>query len=200
MTLATHIYLQEDVNIEELFERGQLFLQQYDEEHRPPSAQRSNKGPSKWSKSGVWNIGNELGQGLPGILDLDYKPGSMLVTSEESAAHDEDCNYPGNKYYDDAAEECDGAWHNPVAWAELSLDTAYGYKGPNGISCSQLHALLLFYLDELGYKFLWKNEYTGEISNQLEGIDNFIGSGESAMDWFNTVVKPFIQSEIENHD
>lgn len=195
MTLDTAIYIQDDVDVPELFEKCQLFLQKHDEEHRPPSAQISTNEPRgwPWPEDGVWRMGNRLGQGLPGILDVLYKPGQMLVTPEDNAAHDEDCNLPGNKYYEEEWDTCDGSHHKPVCWIEIGIDTAYGFRGENGMDCSMLHALLLYYLDDLGYKFLWKNEYSGEINNQLEGIAEFIGNGADAANWFANVVKPMIE-------
>ena len=66
--------------------------------------------------------------------------------------------------------ECD----RPACWAEIALDTAYGYSGPEG-GCGSLHARILSELapwlasKDVGWS--WQNEWTGNIYQGTDGLE-----------------------------
>lgn len=59
----------------------------------------------------------------------------------------------------------------------LDFDTAYGYRGPGGESCSQLHGRIVTYLagavTALGGEYIWQDEYTGEWYTDLSYVPEF---------------------------
>jgi hypothetical protein len=81
----------------------------------------------------------------------------------------------------------------PMHYIRLNFDTSYGYESPIG-DCSALHASYLMKLADLGYEFLWKNEYTGDIYYSTTGIDTLLKSGEDAGEWFQNTVLPFFEA------
>src|SRR5690606_25459508 len=136
----------------------------------------------------AWSIGNLPGQGLCALLDISYRPGAPLRTPEQAAEHDEDiCNLP-----------CDGDRHPPACWLEISINTAYGYKGDNGEGCGDLHARLVAelgqWLDERGIRWSWKNEFTGDIHSGYERLIDLCSAGFEATAWFRTSVLPAIEA------
>lgn len=68
-------------------------------------------------------------------------------------------------------EEC--TYFSPRCFMELSFDTGYGYRGPEGYA-SDLHEQYIRelhkWLSDRGARLKWKNEFTGEV---FEGIDGF---------------------------
>src|SRR5690242_14095966 len=56
---------------------------------------------------------------------------------------------------------------------EVSFDTAYGYRGPEG-GCGDLHARLVrelgAWLDGRRVRWSWLNEWTGEVHEGYEGL------------------------------
>lgn len=189
MTLNTEIYLHGQVNIPEFFEFCQRALLAFDGEARSLEAVvwTDDEG---WRGDGTRRRANRLGQGLPAILDLTYRSDGPLMTVEQSAAHNDWCNEEG---------DCDGSHHTPPNWATVSLDTAYGYKDPHsGWGCGDLHAALirLFgdYLDKHGVQFSWENEFTGEVHDGYNNLDDLGAQGANAGEWFRNVVLPAIAS------
>jgi hypothetical protein len=72
MTLDTRVYVHDEVDVHELFAECRRLLGA-DESHR------SFDGPSRWSSHrDSWTVGNGLGQGLPALLAIDYRPGAPL--------------------------------------------------------------------------------------------------------------------------
>jgi hypothetical protein len=93
---------------------------------------------------------------------------------------------------------------NGTAALEVSFDTSYGYRGPNGESCSALHARLVAklgeWLDGRGVAWWWCNEYTGEWhANDAAGraaLAEFAGAHTrpgGADEWFRSLVLPAIE-------
>jgi hypothetical protein len=119
---------------------------------------------------------NEPDQGLPAWLMLEHNDGEPIADEI-----DEECGAP------------------PAGYAEVSFDTAYGYQGEHGESCTQLHALLVVqvtsWLAVRRYGWAWQNEYTGEWHDTVTGepMAAFIGNGEQAREWFTTQVVPLIR-------
>lgn len=135
---------------------------------------------------GEWSVGNKSGQGLPALLDIEFRPGEPLRTEEQSAACDTYCD-----------DDCDGKWHRPACWLSLSFDTTYSYTDEHG-GCGHLHARLLADLGEWlasrGVSWCWQNEFTGEYHESFEGLDELAGGGDTAREWFAERVVPAIEA------
>lgn len=75
---------------------------------------------------------------------------------------------------DDPELEDDDVHYNPHAYIELSFETAYGYRGPDGEDCSALHRTILLslasYVTSHGGEFIWNDEYTGVWHTGIEPI------------------------------
>jgi hypothetical protein len=192
VTLSTNIYVLDEVSPHELFRFCQTLLTKYDDEHRPWNRQKCSDKPAHlvWEMPGAWNISNEIGQGLPAILDIKYRPGAPLRA--EAASHDEDCD-----------EECSGNYHDRACWLDIDFDTAYGYKDERGWGCGDLHAALVAelgeWLDAKGVRWEWRNEFTGEVhgggDRYARLIDLGVGGFEASA-WFRTTVMPAIAADI----
>lgn len=65
-----------------------------------------------------------------------------------------------------ASDDDDAPSKNGWASIEVTFDTAYSYREPNGAGCSDLHAWLVTelgrWLDERGKTWQWENEFTGD--------------------------------------
>lgn len=132
--------------------------------------------------AGAWWIWNTPGQGLLALLDIRYRKDGPLRALPE--AHDEDCE-PG----------CTRD-HRPACWLEASFDTPYGYRGPGGEGCGDLHARLVAelgqWLDGKGVTWSWRNEFTGDIHQGYDGLDELCEGGAKATAWYRTIVAPVI--------
>lgn len=144
-------------------------------------------------------IRTQCGQGLPAWTDVTYRTGGALYPEdvydsyecdgEDDACKAEDCADGYHRYLDERA--C----HLMLSW-----DTAYSYSGPDGMSCTALHAIALVYVaykaENAGIRMTWKNEYTGQWHNCADGLQEslgeFLGAGADARDWFHNVVVPSI--------
>lgn len=129
-------------------------------------------------------LGTALGQGLPGIVELEYDPEGPLAPE------------PQRYETDDASEEASIA--HPAHDMRLSWDTGYGYS-VSGMGCADLHGQALIYLAQSlpqGVALAWKNEYTGEIHEGVTEADlrQFTRNGLNASEWFTTVVKPSVNA------
>lgn len=138
---------------------------------------------AQWKQYSPTNRCTVIGQGLPGIVDVNYNPdgGDCLYTTYE---------------YDDDDNETEIL--NPCA-AELSWDTAYGYR-EGGLTCTELHASALIYLYQSlpdGVTMRWQNEYSGKWWDGLDndGLTDFLGGGDEAFAWFHNVVVPVMEAE-----
>ena len=189
MTLNTVIYLDDVYGrhvAEEVYEFFNVLL------GPRPDGLPTERHPEKmaWSEEGVFSLGNRLGQGLPAILEVQFREGAPLATVEQAAAHNEDCEW-------DQKEGNDCSWNHPVATGiKISLDTTYGYSDEYG-SCTMLHAryLVAFYeqvVKPRGLKMRWVNEFNGEINEGLNGLEEFFGDGDKADDWFKGILMPFL--------
>lgn len=139
---------------------------------------------------GVWEIGHPPGVGLDALLSITYRPGlEPRRTPEEAAEHEDWCD-----------DDCDSTQHSPACWVEISIDTAYGYRGPGGEACGALHARLVYELgswfEERRVGWGWRNEFTGEwhYEDRYAALKELINRGGAAMAWFAEVVQPIIES------
>lgn len=140
---------------------------------------------------GVRCIQHPAGVGLDAWLMVWYRPElEPRRTPEESRTCDADCD-----------PDCNGTgWsHRPACWVEASLDTAYGYHGPEG-GCGALHARLIFELgqwfDERKIGWGWQNEFTGEwhYETHYAALKGLVDGGGKAMAWFTETVMPVVES------
>lgn len=137
---------------------------------------------------GVVTHGTVCGQGLPAWLHVNYRAdGSDLYEVDDIETWDD-------------GDEIEQYMTCPAAFAKISWDTAYGFSGPNGMGCTELHSLAIRYVAACvmrrGYGITWKNEYTGEWNEGLTGFEEFGFGGAEAMDWFRNVARPAIAAEM----
>ncbi len=193
MTLSTNLYVLDPVDVPELFRFGQQQLTSYDDRKPPMQAsEQQSSDRESWQGDGARLLGNQLGQGLPAILEIAYRPDAPLWTPEQAAAHDEDCE-----------PECDGNHYRRACWADVDFDTAYGYRDAEGRGCGDLHALLVAaigqYLDMRDIRWEWRNEYTSEVhggEDRYARLIDLVSSGFEAAAWFRTSVLPAIAAHI----
>jgi hypothetical protein len=190
MTLSTNVYVLDPVSPHELFRFCQTLLTRFDEAHRPWSRQEcSDKPAGAWSAPGAWRIANRIGQDLPAILDITYRPDGPLRTPEQAAEHDEDCD-----------EDCSGEHYRRACWLDLDFDTAYSYQ-VDGMGCGDLHAALVAevgkFLDQRAVRWEWRNEFTGEVhggDDRYAQLVALCSGGFEAAAWYTHTVLPAIMS------
>lgn len=193
MTLSTDIYVLDRIAVPELFRFCQELLTKYDDrpdgERQAPDQQESRDGES-WRGDGSRMLRNEIGQGLPAILGIHYRPDGALATAEQAASCTSGCD----------ADE--GYHHHPRAcWANIDFDTAYGYRDTAGRGCGDLHALLVAevgkWLDERSVRWEWRNEFIGDIhggDERYTRLVDMVRGGFEASAWFRTSVLPAIMA------
>lgn len=197
MTLDTRIYVLGEVDVHELFREGQRLLHLADErvglDCRTPEQQRWRDEPQSEyheggrtpDRAGRRSIFNEIGQGLPAILDITYREGGPLKATDEEC--ERYCSSP-----------CDrDEPHSPAHWCVISLDTTYSYRSSLG-GCSDLHVVLMKgFADWLGARdvtFSWMNEYTGKVHAWPMGVQEFGRNGAAAAEWFFGTVRPALDA------
>jgi len=203
MTLNTDVYVLGEIGRVDLFEfvLSQLLeFDNYQDSGIPRSrsqvvveAEADTDYRTKQPKD-TWTMETRIGQGLPAWFRMHYRPGQPYRTAEATCAE--------NECWLEDGETCDGKYHDPACFIEFDMDTAYGYHGPSGLHCSGLHAIVIahvyHWLKSQGVDMMWRNEYTGDLNQGLDGIEEFLGSGTNAMDWFNNIALPTIKQEITN--
>lgn len=203
MTLNTSIYVVGEIDAHDAYTKANALLLDYLKlEGKAPPAQitfydkqreRWDSASKTWVPGDEWAIGNQIDQGLPALLDVEYKPHGPLRTQAESDECEDYCD-----------ADCDKLHHDPPCWVEVSYDTAYSYRSSLG-GCGDLHARLVHdfgrWLEEQGVsEWGWRNEFTGE--KFLEPYDRYaqlrqlITGGSEAQDWFRTKVLPAIAVEM----
>jgi hypothetical protein len=196
MTLDTTVYIHNQIDAHAVFAKCRELI--------GATGRHTFTDKPGWANDGTRFLGNDLGQGLPALLSIGYRPGGPLCTPEQSAEHDEDCNLSGGDYYDPAEPLCSGTHpRRPACWLEVSFDTAYGYRDAHGRGCGDLHAALVArlgqWLDEQSVRWSWQNEFTGEVHDgdgRYERLIDLCTSGFEATAWFRTVVLPAIAAEL----
>lgn len=189
MTLSTNVYVLGDAPAKELFRFCQEFLTRYDEQRRSPDQQ---DWKDQGDEQGRRRIANRIGQGLPGILDIEYRAGAPLYTPEEAAECETYCE-----------PDCNREHYYRACWLNIDLDTAYSSKFEGGMGCGDLHALFVSevgqWLDKRGVQWEWRNEYSGEIhggEDKYERLVDLVSGGFEANAWFRTSVLPAIAAHI----
>lgn len=144
------------------------------------------RGPSV-HENGTASVGTVLGQGLPGIVDCDYRIGGPL--------HAED--YYDRTYLDPGET---ATLDTPACWVEIGWDTAYSFAGANGIGCSDLHSIAITLvhkaLAERGIDIHWYNEYDSTWNSGIEKLDTLSAAGLEADLWFRHTAMPAIAAHI----
>lgn len=155
------------------------------------------------------SIGNALGQGFDAIFEVDWREDRSAIVWFDRASEEENMrrHVPSIYTAEEAAEELFsmesyyGAYPDGVI--KIDWDTAYGYRGPGGMTCTDLHAMFIVrlakeYLEPRGIGFTWQNEYTSEWNVGLTGFDDFGSSGAQAQSWFINTAAPAIAASIAN--
>lgn len=198
MTLNTTVYVLDPVDPAEVFRFAQTLLTKYDEAHRPPEQMLwHERDASHYYGDGAMEIYNEMGQGLPAILDVRYRSGRPIVTEGESTECTENCETPDPDSGDDPYHA-----HPRAAYLKVSLDTAYSYKHiAEGYGCGALHARIVadlgLWLDERGVRWEWENEFSGEVwggDDRYAHLVDLDRGGKDANAWFTGTVLPAIMA------
>lgn len=196
MTLDTRIYVHGKVDRAALFQFCQKALLTFGKDPRAVEDILTEDEPvpgfrdQEPDPNGEHWLMNKPSQSLPAWLIMYYRPDGALTTQEQYEAHDEDC-----EDYDD----CSIA-HRPPCWLKISFDTAYGYEGENGWSCGDLHAALVTvvgkYLEMQEVTWAWMNEFTGEVHQGYDNLEELGRGGRQAQDWFDTAAAPAIVAHM----
>lgn len=177
MTLCTHVFVKDQVEPTEVFKVCRDLL----------GATEKTEAQFYFQADGEWSIGNKIAQGLPALLDIEFRPGEALRTLDDAMEHEDFCD-----------EDCDGKWHSPACWLAVSFDTAYGYKTADGEGCGHLHVRYVselgLWLDARGIAWEWTNEFTGERHTGYDRLPDLVGGGEAATEWFQNLVLPAIEA------
>lgn len=215
MTLDTRIFIEDEIGALDLFNYLVHQLLEFDVDPDRAGGPRPFENvvtlaepDTDWRTKQVldtWTMETKIGQGLPAWLMVHYRPGGDYRTPEQAAEHDEDiCNLPTSSWTDEDSVMCDGSDHSPACHLEVSMDTAYSFEGPNGMTCSHLHGTILARLTEwLGGQnvaWKWQNEYTGEVHPGGEGLGELLSNGDEANAWFNSTAMPAIRAHINQID
>jgi hypothetical protein len=138
-------------------------------------------------RTGCKQIFNPGGLGLPAWLWIYYGADGPMIGKPDDPNDPDDVEYV-------ASTPTKNGW----AAIEVTFDTAYGWHGQDGESCSDLHARLIRavgqWCDRKGLPWKWRNEFTGEWHDAYEGLDEFGDAFKSscAQDWFTNTVLPAI--------
>lgn len=193
MTLDTRIYVLDPIPPQAVFAFCRALIGA--EDHHTFS------DDDRYSDKGQRCLSNNPGQGLPAWLMLYYRPDAPRITQEQAAEHDDDCNMPGNDYYDAESGPCNGShMYRRANWLTVSFDTSYGYSDARGYGCGDLHAEYIAklgqWLDSAGVRWEWMNEFTGEVHSGYDRLSDLGRGGAGAADWFRTAVLPAIAADV----
>ena len=173
MTLSTYLYVHDPIDIDDLWAEANRII---------GAVNPLFDDDDKYSADGLRCRSNRPGQGFCAWLLVTYATGGIFP----SETCDEDCESPCT------------ASHEPAHSARVNLDTAYSYSDANG-GCGALHARLVArlgaWLDQQGTRWSWQNEFTGEIHQGYDGLEDLDGKGQNAAAWLADVML-LIQAEI----
>lgn len=172
MTLSTDIYVHDEIDAREVFARMAQLL------GAPLTYRFREEGNS---------IAAAPMQGLPAWLIVTRNADGTPVQTTK------------NNHWDECESDCDYN-HSPAHYLRVDVDTPYGYTGPDGEGCGDLHARLVtelgLWLDEREVTWSWRNEFTGEIFSRYDGLEDLAESGAKAEGWFRTRVLPMMRKEL----
>ncbi|MFC5744764.1 hypothetical protein [Actinomadura rugatobispora] len=186
MTLNTSVYVLDEINYKYVWVRAnQLIGATEATRFRNEQVKTWQNGEGKPEPGNAWSIGNNAGQGLCALLDIHYRPDAPLRAKDG-----------GCEWYCDP--DCEDEHRSRACWLEVSFDTGYGHRDQQGRGCGDLHASLVAdlgkWLDERGVRWLWENEFTGEIHSGYERLIDLCTSGFEATAWFRSTVLPAIEN------
>ncbi|AXK88563.1 hypothetical protein SAMN05421776_12138 [Nocardia farcinica] len=190
MTLHTRVAIVQKIDPKAAFQLAlSAICTAAGEEHRIETAKVNE--PEDYGRDGVLCIGTVIGQGLPGIVECDFRTGGPLYAED----------YYGN---DEDTEPDDTRWLcTPACWLEIGWDTGYGYRSPEGLGCSALHARAITFmhkaLSEMGIEMRWYNEFDARWHPGIENLDTLSAAGLEADLWFRTTALPAINSLISQY-
>ncbi|TYK45225.1 hypothetical protein [Actinomadura decatromicini] len=184
MTLDTTVYVLDRIPHRDVFVKCNQILGATEATLSHDEQLRTwRRGVCKPEPGNAWHIGNDINQGLCALLDVYYRPDMPLRAADN-----------GCEWYCDPG--CGDEHSNPACWLEVSFDTTYGYRDEQGRGCGDLHASIVAdlgrWLDERGVRWLWQNEFTGEIHSGYERLIDLCTGGFEATAWFQTTVLPAI--------
>lgn len=176
MTLSTYVYIDGPVDHREVYDKVNEILHIKDPVFTDEESEYDE---------GVRRIDNALGQGFDAwVMTSSRYDGQPMIREGDP---------------DEAEEDPDSRWAKDEnqGYVKVNFDTAYGFN-ERGYTCTTLHASVVVdlgkWLQERGVTWRWVNEYTGEIHAGFEGLDDFVGSGEQARDWFQNMALPAIKA------
>jgi hypothetical protein len=188
MTLDTRVYVHDRIDYREVFVKCNQLIGAHEgiefTDEPIPDYENGERVPGP--EGGNWFIWNKPGQGLCALLDVTYRKNAPLRTPGDHS-----------RYCEPDVDECDGTCA-PPCWLEISLDTAYSYRGDQGEGCGDLHAHLVAelgkWLESKGIRWSWKNEFTGEVHEGYDHLIDLCSGGFEASAWFATSVAPVISA------
>jgi hypothetical protein len=142
MTLTTRLVIVEPTPVKEVFDEVRRII-------GAQGARYRHEDSATW-EPGVGQYRNEPGQGFLALLWVKYGVDAPMRPEDESEYEPEDrSSWPADE------------------WSiEVCLDTTYGYRGPRGSACSDLHAWIIQqlgrWLDERGLTWHWYHDSTGQ--------------------------------------
>lgn len=196
MTLSTYVAIGKPYPVREIFDFARTLI------GTPDGTPVEDDGEPR---DGVKRISNPCGIGLPAWLIVSYgADGSMVHKCGKWCSTELGGEYnTTQKEIDDHARYiAENPMENGWAATVVDFDTAYGYRGDGGESCSDLHARLVAalgqWLDEHDLPWKWCNEYTGEWFDRYDQLDTFGNAHRAtgADDWFRNLVMPAINAHI----
>lgn len=186
MTLSTDIYILDPVDPKEVFDFCNKYLLKVTDpliDHKPDTT---------WSRDTGWvddpevmDLSNRIGQGFDAWLLTKYRKNGPLYSEDQ---------------YDDDEDREEPYLLSPACFMKLDFDTAYGYRSEFG-GCAQLHSRYIValhdWLETKGVRIKWRNEFTGEIFDGLDGLDGFGNDGDAARDWFKSILPGVLTRALE---
>lgn len=147
MTLCTRVAIGLPTNVHEVFAYCRTLL--------GASDSISIEKGWDWDKVNR-TLRHPAGVGLDALLWLTYGADGPIIRDEDEESGEGDL---------------------PKGWSaiEVSFDTAYGYRGEDGESCSELHARLVRqlgeWLDRKGLSWKWHDEFYGDWHDGYDMLD-----------------------------
>lgn len=190
MTLSTDIYILDPVDPMEVFNFVNKYLLKQDNpsfKHEPQS-RYIKKDHGDWTEvedPEIMDLSNEIGQGFDAWFLSKYRKNGPLY-AEDQYDDDEDLEKP--------------YLISPACFMSLDFDTAYGFRSEFG-GCAQLHSRYIVALHDWlatkNVRIKWRNEFTGEIFDGLDGLDGFGNDGDAARDWFKSILPGVLLHALE---
>jgi hypothetical protein len=195
MTLSTDIYILDPVDPMEVFNFvNEHLLKVKDPEFEHELDTNWDREAKDWlpNTEGIMTLSNKVGQGFDAWFMSKYREGGPLYTEDQ---------------YDDDEDYEEPYLLAPACFMKLDFDTAYGYKVPGIGGCADLHARYIIalhdWLSTKGVRIKWRNEFTGDIFNGLDGLEEFSKAGADARDWFKSILPGVLAhtlSEVEKEE